>query len=198
MVRNHALAVMVCTGVLMAVSGCSSSGPAAPGESGIPAATTQILPASDVEGTLCEAMNALASVQGEHVGPLVDLLATLMVNTVGSQSPSTATEASEAKEHGAAIAKVVLDYAPALAALKSPTLAPVIVLAKNAYSGYGAGVTELQPFLDELPSTSGLFGGGVATGVQSMTAGKNLMIEAISQLAELDAAGSINCEVRGY
>jgi hypothetical protein len=139
------------------------------------------------ETELCAAITDLKSAHDEHAAPV----AQMMLDLTGGLDPMSDAQRGEMKAHLEAIALVFLSHAQRLEALRSPEHAELIVAAKEAYGGYGEGITQLRQYAE---SGSGLSDTLVA-GLQRVNDGRRSLDEATEELRLLHASGSVDCPI---
>jgi hypothetical protein len=151
--------------------------PATPSATGDPAGAT-----------LCTALRALEAAQNDHASPMATLMADWMSN-LGSEPP--AGQRAQALAHGKAIAEVVTTYGATLSSLRSAQFGGLVVDARDAYAGYGQGITTLRPAFDAKIDSG--FASIALDGFTQLRTGKESLDMAIDALDRLDASGALIC-----
>lgn len=186
--KSHTTMVVAAALMLGMVTGCSPTGasptPASSADLATSAPVTptpEPLPTPEAVGAvLCGSIRALQDAQDEHASPLATYIGDTLLKEPSSSERATALS------HATAIAATFLEWGPKIDGLKSAELAPLIVVTKRAYAGYGEGVTLLKPVVEGS-------GGDTLTALQTMRMGRDNLVDALDQLELLDASGSLDC-----
>jgi hypothetical protein len=180
------VSIAACSGATSTVPPPSTTAPS------LAATTTTTAIASAMDdtagATLCTALRALQAAQNDHAAPMAALMADWM-SSLGREPP--AGQRAQALGHGSAIAEVVTTYGPTLINLRSTQFGDLIVDARDAYAGYGQGITALRPAFDAKVDVD--FASIALDAFTAMRTGKESLDLSIDVLDRLDASGALIC-----